>query len=145
MRISPFVRDVLREHYCEVEARNMTLQHKREADAWIEAMFCFIDQDPREEREEATLEWLIEKAGDAVVRHGVNWFLLDPWNRIEHKRRRGESEADYQGRAIAAFKRFARSYDCGVIVCAHPTKEVKLPTPADALRHLGLGALLQRR
>jgi twinkle protein len=127
MRISPYVRDILREHYCEVETRNMTLAQKREADAWIEAMFSFIDQDPREETEEATLEWLIDRAGDAVVRHGVDWFLLDPWNQIEHKRRRGESEADYQGRAIVALKRFARSYDCGVVVAAHPTKEVKLP------------------
>ena len=25
-------------------------------------------------------------------------------------------------------KRFARSYDCGVIVVVHPTKDVKLPT-----------------
>ena len=80
-----------------------------------------------EEEEEATLEWLIERAGDAVVRYGVDWFLLDPWNQIEHRRNRGESEPDYQGRAIAALKRFARSYDCGVIVVAHPTKDVKLP------------------
>jgi twinkle protein len=128
MRVSPYVRDVLREHYCETEMRNMTLAQKREADAWIEEMFVFIDQDPREEQEEATVEWLLDKAGDAVVRHGVEWFLLDPWNQVEHKRRRGESEADYQGRAILALKqRFARSYDCGVIVVAHPTKDVKLP------------------
>jgi len=40
---------------------------------------------------------------------------------------RGESEADYQGRAIATLKRFARSYECGIIVVAHPSKDVKLP------------------
>ena len=127
MRISPYVRDVLREHYSQTEMRHMTLEQKREADAWIESMFCFIDQDPREEQEEATLEWLIDRAGDAVVRYGVEWFLLDPWNQAEHKRARGESESDYQGKGIAALKRFARSYDCGVIVVAHPTKDVKLP------------------
>jgi twinkle protein len=127
MRVSPYVRDVLREHYTGVEMRNITLEQKRAADTWIEETFAFIDQDPREEQEEATLEWLIDRAGDAVVRYGVEWFLLDPWNQIEHKRQRAESEADYQGRAIAALKRFARSYDCGVIVVAHPTKDVKLP------------------
>ena len=105
----------------------MTLEQKREADEWIEETFCFIDQDPREEEEEATIDWLIDKAGDAVVRYGVDWFLLDPWNQVEHKRERGESESDYQGRAIRTLKRFARSYDCGVIVVAHPTKDVKLP------------------
>ena len=127
MRITPYVRDVLREHYCNKQAKDLTLDDKREADQWIEETFCFIDQDPREEQEEATIEWLIDKAGDAVVRYGVDWFLLDPWNQVEHKRERGESEADYQGKAIAALKRFARSYDCGVIVVAHPTKDVKLP------------------
>jgi twinkle protein len=127
MRVSPYVRDTLREHYCEAPLDRMTLEQKREADAWIEAMFCFIDQDPREEEEEATVEWLIDKAGDAVVRYGVDWFLLDPWNQVEHKRERHENESDYQGRAIRALKRFARSYDCGVIVVAHPTKDVKLP------------------
>ena len=93
----------------------------------IEDMFVFIDQDPREETEDATIEWLVDRASDAVVRYGVCWFLLDPWNQVEHKRERGESESDYQGRAIRTLKRFARSYDCGVLVAAHPTKDVKLP------------------
>ena len=102
MRVSPYVRDVLREHYCSTAAKDLTLEQKREADAWIEDAFCFIDQDPREEEEEATVDWLIEKAANAVVRYGVDWFLLDPWNQVEHKRERGESESDYQGRAIRA-------------------------------------------
>jgi twinkle protein len=127
MRVTPYVRDVMREHFCNKQAKDLTLDDKREADRWIEEMFCFIDQDPREESEEATVEWLIDKASDAVVRYGVDWFLLDPWNQVEHKRERGQNEADYQGKAIAALKRFARSYDCGVIVVAHPTKDVKLP------------------
>jgi twinkle protein len=126
MRVSPYVRDVLREHYIDKEVRNMSVEERRAADAWIEEMFCFIDQDPREEDEDATVDWLIEKAADAVVRYGVDWFLLDPWNQVEHQRRPGESEPDYQGRAIRSLKRFARSYDCGVIVVAHPNKDVKM-------------------
>jgi twinkle protein len=127
MRIKPYVREVLREHFLNKWAKDFTLDDQRQADAWIEETFVFIDQDPRQEEEEATIEWLIDKASDAVVRYGVNWFLLDPWNQVEHKRERGQSEADYQGKAIAALKRFARSYNCGVIVVAHPTKDVKLP------------------
>ena len=128
MRVTPYVRDVLREHYCNKQAKDLTLDDKRRADQWIEETFCFIDQDPRKETEEATIEWLIDRAADAVVRYGVRWFLLDPWNQVEHKRVHGESEPEYQGKAIAALKRFARSYDCGVIVVAHPTKDVKLPS-----------------
>lgn len=128
MRVSPYVRDVLREAVMEQPVASMAYAQKRTADQWIEDMFCFIDQDPREEEEEATIDWLIEKAGDAVVRYGVDWFLLDPWNQVEHKRDRNENESDYQGRAIRALKRFARSHDCGVVVVAHPTKDVKLPS-----------------
>jgi twinkle protein len=127
MRIKPYVRAILREHYCNKWEKDFTLDDKRDADAWIEDAFVFIDQEPREEQEDATIEWLIEKASDAVVRYGVNWLLIDPWNQVEHKRERGQSEAEYQCRAIAALKRFSRSYNCGVIVVAHPTKDVKLP------------------
>jgi twinkle protein len=127
MRIAPYVRDVLREHFIGKAIKDQTLQEKRQADEWIQDAFVFIDQDPREEGEEATVDWLIEKAGDAVVRYGIDWFLLDPWNQVEHKRAHGESEADYQGRAIRKLKRFARSFDCGVVIVAHPTKDVKLP------------------
>ncbi|MGI9381065.1 MAG: hypothetical protein ACR2OW_15580, partial [Methyloligellaceae bacterium] len=35
--------------------------------------------------------------------------------------------AEYQRRAIMKLKSFARAYDCGVIVVAHPTKDVKMP------------------
>jgi twinkle protein len=127
MRVSPYVRDVLREHFINKQIKDCTLEDKRKADAWIEETFFFIDQDPREEREEASVDWLIERAEDAVARYGVRWFLLDPWNQVEHKRDRSENESDYQARAIRSLKRFARSCDCGVIVVAHPTKDVKLP------------------
>jgi twinkle protein len=127
MRVSPYVRDVLREHYIGKAAEDLMLADKRRADEWIEDAFVFIDQDPREENDEATVEWLVDRASDAVVRYGADWFLLDPWNQVEHKRGRGEGEADYQGRAIRTLKRFARSFDCGVVVVAHPTKDVKLP------------------
>jgi twinkle protein len=127
MRVTPYVRDVLREHFCNKQAKDLTLADKKAADAWIEETFSFIDQDPREEKEDADIDWHLDRAGDAVVRDGVDWFLLDPFNQIEHKRRPGESEADYQCRVIRAMKRFARSYDCGVIATAHPTKDVKLP------------------
>ena len=50
--------------------------------------------------------------------------MIDPWNEVEHARRRDESVTDYIGRGIRALKRFARLYDVVVIVIAHPTKDV---------------------
>jgi len=116
MAITPYVRDVLRDFHGGETSK---------ADEWIEEAFVFIDQDPREEEEEATIEWILDRASDAVVRHGIDWLLIDPWNQIDHQLNRGEGGADYQRRAIKAVKRFARSYQCGVIVVAHPTKDVR--------------------
>ncbi len=104
------------------------------ADRFIEANFTFIDNDPNDEAgEDITLDWLLEKARDAVLRDGIRVFFIDPWNEIEHARRRDEGQSEYIGRAIRQLKRFGRQYEVAIIVAAHPTKDVfdrgKLRTP----------------
>jgi twinkle protein len=95
-----------------------------ETDSFIESAFTFIDNDPTDEPDDLTLEWLIERATNAVLRDGIRLLVLDPWNEIEHARRRDETTTEYIGRAIRALKRFARQYEVAVVVIAHPTKEV---------------------
>lgn len=68
------------------------------------------------------LDYYLELCRVAVVRHGAKFIILDPWNEIEHKRKRDETETDYIGRAIRALKRFARRYSVALWVVAHPTK-----------------------
>ena len=68
------------------------------------------------------LDKFLELCRVAVVRHGVKMIVLDPWNELEHKRRRDETETDYIGRAIRAIKRFAKLNDVAFWVVAHPTK-----------------------
>ena len=51
-------------------------------------------------------------------------MIIDPWNEIDHARRRDETITDYISRSIRQIKRFAREFDVAVIVVAHPTKEV---------------------
>jgi twinkle protein len=96
-----------------------------EADNFIDEYFRFIDSDPTgREDVEFDLGWIIDKATDAVLRDGIRVMVIDPWNEVEHARRRDEAVTDYIGRGIRALKRFARLYDVAVIVVAHPTKEV---------------------
>jgi twinkle protein len=96
-----------------------------EADAFINEHFRFIDSDPTgKDDEDFDLDWIIDKATDAVLRDGIRCLVIDPWNEVEHARRRDESMTDYIGRGIRSLKRFARLYDVAVIVIAHPTKEV---------------------
>jgi twinkle protein len=119
----PYVRDILRTHYLGKPVSAWQPADKQAADAWINRHFTFIHADPRSDEEDPTLEWLIEKASDAVIRDGINCLVVDPWNELEHQRRRDESETQYTNRAIRALKRFGTSFDVFVIVVVHPTKD----------------------
>lgn len=68
------------------------------------------------------LDAYLDLARASVIRHGSKLIVLDPWNELEHKRRRDETETDYIGRAIRALKRFAKRYNVALWVIAHPTK-----------------------
>lgn len=94
-------------------------------DSFIDEHFLFIDSDPTGKNDEDfDLDWIIDKATDAVMRDGIRCLVIDPWNEVEHARRRDETMTDYIGRSIRSLKRFARLHEVAVIVIAHPTKEV---------------------
>lgn len=119
----PYVRDILRTHYIGRARDGWNSLDRRDADAWIDRNFCFIYVDPREDFAEQSLEWVLDRAADAVVRDGIKVLLIDPWNELEHLRRRDETETQYTARAIRLIKKFAMAYDVLVIVVIHPTKE----------------------
>lgn len=116
MRIDPFVTDVLLQTYRET-TRDPSIQME-----WLDENFVFIAPEPSEEDQTFDIDWLIEKAEAAVIRHGIRVLVIDPWNEIEHATKKGESLTDYTGRAIRSLKRFGREFDCLVIVVAHPSK-----------------------
>lgn len=116
MRIKPFITDVLLQTYRE-SSRDPAIETE-----WLDENFVFIAPEPSEESETFDIDWLIEKATVAVIRHGIRVLVIDPWNEIEHAARKGESQTDYTGRAIRALKRFGREFECMVVVVAHPSK-----------------------
>lgn len=123
---SPYLRDQFRTMYLRKGRGQMTGAEMQEADRWIDERFVFIDHDPRDEHDDdLSLEWVIERAEDAVLRYGVRFLVLDPWNEIEHRRRREETIDDYTARAIRQLKRFCKSYRVCTIVVTHPTKDVR--------------------
>lgn len=112
----PYLRDRL---------RRIIESDDSDPEAFINYFFRFIASDPTGRLDEDfDLEFIIDKAVDAVLRDGVRVLLLDPWNEVEHARGKYESVTDYTGRAIRSLKRFARLHDVTVIVVCHPTKEV---------------------
>lgn len=74
---------------------------------------------------EFDIDAFLELARVAVQRYGVKLIVLDPWNELEHKRRRDETLTEYVGRAIRAVKRFARQHNVAIWIVAHPTKPQK--------------------
>lgn len=89
--------------------------------AWLEKHFVFIAPEPDDE-DVHDVAWILDKAAAAVIRHGIKVVLIDPWNELEHARRRDESPTEYVGRALQMIKSFARRYGVLVIIVAHPTK-----------------------
>lgn len=107
---------------------NWTPQEEQRAERWVEDHFVFIGPDA-ESDDDADISWLIERAEAAVIRHGARCIVIDPWNEVDHLRRREESQTEYVGRAIRQLKRFANSYNVLVVIVAHPTKSAKEKAP----------------
>ena len=102
-------------------ANKMTDLHRRKAMDFINSMFYFLAIDEME----MTIDSILEKARELVLRKGVNALLIDPWNYIEHKIPKGYSETQYISEVLTKIKRFTRKYDCAIILVAHPTKVQK--------------------
>lgn len=115
MRIKPFITRTL-------EATYRFMGGTGSAERWINDYFVFIAPEPSSDTDVFDIDWLIERAITAVVRHGIRVLLIDPWNEIDHAAKRNENGNDYTGRAIRALKRFGREHEVLVIVVAHPNK-----------------------
>lgn len=89
------------------------------ADKTIRERLTIISQTVDEDTE-MDLDEFLKLARIAVTRHGAKMIVLDPWNEIEHKRRRDESETEYIGRALRAIKHFAKVNDVAFWIVAHP-------------------------
>ena len=118
----PFHRDGLRQYLNRKPIDRQTAEELAEADAWIEANTVFIAQNPAGEEQDFDVEQILELAKTAVVRHDIKLLIVDPFNELEHRRRQGELETEYIGRAIREFLRFARRFEVLVVVVCHPTK-----------------------
>lgn len=119
MPVMPWLRNKLRRIIT-----NSPDDQSTRADPFIQNSFVFIDPMPVAlEEDNIDLDWVIDKATEAILRWGIRILVIDPWNEIEHARGRNENLTDYIGRSIRALKKFAQSYAVVVIVIAHPTKD----------------------
>ena len=111
--------------------RRMTETEVRSCIAWARERFFLI----RADDEAPTIDWILEKARVAVIRHGIKGLVIDPYNEIEHQRPSGSTETEYVSDMLDKVKRFARNHDVHVWFVAHPakpmrTKEGDYPVPS---------------
>ena len=64
------------------QTERMSEDDLRQAIAWLNQYIWLI----RSEAEAPTIDWLLDTARAAVMRHGVRGLIVDPWNEIEHRR-----------------------------------------------------------
>lgn len=117
-RPKPHMRQQLRTLLVGKLERDMSDEEKNRADKWINERYLFVvhpEQRP-------TLEWFLDMAEVAVIRHGARIIQIDPWNRLEASRGKDESETEYIGRALRTIHTFAHDLNCHVQVLAHPAK-----------------------
>jgi len=117
-RAKPHIRRHLRTLHMGILEKNLEAGDLREADKWINDHYLFlVHEDSR-----PTLEWFLDKAEVAVIRHGARFIQLDPWNRLEGSRAPGENETEYIGRCLRTIHAFATDLNCHVQILAHPAK-----------------------
>lgn len=123
--VVPHMRNKMRGMVAGESPHDMSKEARHQADRWIAGHMVFLEH-TLEDDTDMSLEWLLERAADAVLRYGVRMIGIDPWNELEHAKRRDETMAEYQNRALRLIRRFSVKYDVAIFLVAHPTKDVAL-------------------
>jgi len=69
-----------------------------------------------------TIDGILDKAKELVVRKGIDALVIDPYNYIEHNMPKGYSETQYVSELLTKIKRFKDTYNVHVFLVAHPRK-----------------------
>lgn len=117
-KAKPHIRRQLRTLYSGTLERDMGPAARDDADNWINDHYLFIVHP----EECPSIEWLLDMAEVAVVRHGAKIIQVDPWNRLESSRAKDENETEYIGRCLRTMHVFAHDMNCHVQIIAHPAK-----------------------
>jgi twinkle protein len=85
---------------------------------------CFVQSAVYGPDEPRTMEWVLNRAAEAVRTVNAELVLIDPWNELDRARPRDMLLTDYIGWSLMQVKDFCRSMNAIVVVVAHPTKAV---------------------
>ena len=106
---------------CDRNEHDLSIWHNYAARRIMEDRLAIIANTPDEEHE-LSIEALLDLCEASHRRFNTDLVVIDPWNEIEHKRGRDESETDYTGRAIRMMKRWCHRTRVPMWMVAHPKK-----------------------
>ena len=76
--------------------------------------------------EDMTLNEVLDNVKQIKETYGIDGFVLDPWNELDHSRRDGLTETEHIERSLRKFRRFCREEHLFGTIIAHPTKMTPL-------------------
>lgn len=100
--------------------QRMSVEEMLNGASWVGQHFFFIVGD--DEKDLPTIDFILEKAGIALLRYGIKGLIIDPWNQIEHLRPSHLTESEYVSVALGKIMRWARNHMVATFIVAHPTK-----------------------
>lgn len=84
---------------------------------WLQDHFCIIRHDSDAMPD---IDWVLDRAKQAVVRYGIRGLVIDPYNELEHRRPSNQTETEYVSQLLSKVKRFCQNYGVHVWFVAHP-------------------------
>lgn len=75
-----------------------------------------------------SVENILSKARQLVLRKGVQILVIDPYNKLEHQTKPGENETQYISRFLDSLVNFAHKNNVILFLVAHPRKMAKQPS-----------------
>lgn len=103
-----------------IKPGSITEQEFSDAKQWLHQHFHFILP------EAPTLDAVLDKAKVLVRRHGLKGLIIDPYNELDHTRRKeGINETEYVSSFLTQLRTFARQQSVHIWLVAHPAKLMK--------------------
>lgn len=65
-----------------------------------------------------SLDVILAKVRQAVLKYGIQWFVIDPWNKLEHQ----DDSTSYVSRCLDLISTFNKKNGTHSFIVAHPTK-----------------------
>ena len=76
-------------------------------------------------KDDFNIDTILEKARYLIFRKGISGFVIDPYNKLEHKEERNESETNYISRFLDKLTNFCHKNNISIFLVAHPRKMQK--------------------